>query len=139
MARPRKDETPSGGIDFDGEVDDAKKRLETAIEEDGPTYDDLAALQALAPLLQERIKSRRLTFALTDEDDEDDGLAIAIVHVDTDEELGYVFVDHGEYAFESNIDGYFDDFVDEDPERFIARLFETLRADMAKYEVENKG
>jgi hypothetical protein len=124
---------------FDDEVDDAKKRLETAIEEDGPSYDDLAALQALAPLLQDKIKSRRLAFALTEDDDEDDQLAIAVVHTQTDDELGYVFVEGGEYVFESNVEGYFDDFVDEDPERFVARLYETLRADMAKYEVENKG
>jgi hypothetical protein len=41
--------------------------------------------------------------------------------------------------FESNLEAYFDDFVDDDPERFVERLYETLRADLPKYEVENKG
>ncbi len=125
---------------FDDEVDAAKKRLEQALSEDGPTYDDLAALQALAPLLQARIQSRRLMFALPEGDeDDDDAIAIAIVHRESDEELGYIFCEGGEYVFESNVDGYFDDFVDEDAESFVSRLYETLRADLAKYEIEMKG
>lgn len=121
---------------FDDEVDAARKRLEQAINDD-TGYDDLAALQALAPALDAKIKSRRLTFQLAGEDD-DDETSIAIVHAGTDEELGFIFAEDGEYVFESNLDGYFDDFVDDDPERFVERLYETLRADMAKYEVENK-
>ncbi len=123
---------------FDDEVDAAKKRLEKALSEDGPSEDDLAKLQALAPLLTERIQSRRLFFALPEEDDEDE-IVIAVVHRETDDELGYIFCEGGEYVFESNADGYFDDFVDEDAQSFIARLYETLRADLAKYELEAKG
>ena len=56
------------------------------------------------------------------------------------EELGVVEVpEDGEYVFESNLEAYFDDFVDDDPARFVERLYETLRADLPKYEVENKG
>jgi len=124
--------------DFDAEVDSARKRLEAAIKDDDGEFDDLAALQALAPLLDQKIKSRRLAFALTGEDD-DDETSIAVIHVDTDEELGFIFAESGEYVFESNLDAYFDDFVDEDPESFVVRLYETLRADLPKYEVENKG
>ena len=100
-------------------------------------FDDLAALQALAPILEEKIRSRRLTFAIADDDDEE--TQIAVIHVSTDEELGFIFAEDGEYVFESNLEAYFDDFVDDDPERFVERLYETLRADLPKYEVENKG
>ncbi|MFO1016139.1 MAG: hypothetical protein U1E03_00950 [Hyphomonadaceae bacterium] len=122
--------------DFDAEVDGARKRLEAAMNED-TGFDDLAALQALAPILEEKIRSRRLTFAIADDDDEE--TQIAVIHVSTDEELGFIFAEDGEYVFESNLEAYFDDFVDDDPERFVERLYETLRADLPKYEVENKG
>ena len=95
------------------------------------------ALQAIAPLLEDKIRSRRLAFALAVEDD--DETQIAVIHVQTDEELGFIFAEDGEYVFESNLEAYFDDFVDDDPERFVDRLYETLRADLPKYEVENKG
>jgi hypothetical protein len=121
---------------FDDEVDSARRRLEAALNEDDG-FDDLAALQALAPILDQRISSRRLAFTLGDEDD--DETQIAVIHVQTDEELGFIFAEDGEYVFESNHPDYFDDFVDDDPERFVERLYETLRADLPKYEVENKG
>lgn len=126
---------PTGGA-FDSEVDAARSRLEASLNED-TGFDDLAALQALAPILEERISSRRLTFALGEDDD--DETQIAVIHVQTDEELGFIFAEDGEYVFESNLDAYFDDFVDEDPERFVERLYETLRADLPKYEVEYKA
>lgn len=121
---------------FDAEVDSARKRLEAALNEE-TGFDDLAALQALAPILAEKISSRRLAFTLGDEDD--DETQIVVLHVQTDEELGFIFAEDGEYVFESNLEAYFDDFVDDDPERFVERLYETLRADLPKYEVENKG
>jgi len=123
---------------FDDDVDAAKKRLEASLDETTETYDDLAALQRLAPVLQEKIQSRRISFAIPEDDDEEEQLAIAIIHNASDEELGFIFCEAGEYVFESNADGYFDDFVDDDAESFVARLYETLRADLAKYEVENK-
>lgn len=121
---------------FDAEVDSARKRLEAALDEE-TGFDDLAALQALAPILEEKISSRRLAFTLGDEDD--DETQIIVLHVQTDEELGFIFAEDGEYVFESNLEAYFDDFVDDDPERFVERLYETLRADLPKYEVEHKG
>ncbi|ANP47601.1 hypothetical protein [Candidatus Viadribacter manganicus] len=121
---------------FDAEVDSARKRLEASLNED-TGFDDLAALQALAPILSEKISSRRLAFTLGDEDD--DETQIIVLHVETDEELGFIFAEDGEYVFESNLEAYFDDFVDDDPERFVERLYETLRADLPKYEVEHKG
>jgi hypothetical protein len=121
---------------FDAEVDSARKRLEAALSEE-TGFDDLAALQALAPILAEKISSRRLDFTLGDDDDEE--TQIVVLHVQTDEELGFIFAEDGEYVFESNLEAYFDDFVDDDPERFVERLYETLRADLPKYEVENKG
>jgi hypothetical protein len=121
---------------FDAEVDSARKRLEAALSEE-TGFDDLAALQALAPILAEKISSRRLAFTLGDEDDEE--TQIIVLHVQTDEELGFIFAEDGEYVFESNLEAYFDDFVDDDPERFVERLYETLRADLPKYEVEHKG
>ena len=130
----KKQPAPTG--DFDSEVDSARKRLEAALNED-TGFDDLAALQALAPILAEKISSRRLAFTLGDE--EDDETQIIVLHVQTDEELGFIFAEDGEYVFESNLEAYFDDFVDDDPERFVERLYETLRADLPKYEVENKS
>ncbi|MBN8607659.1 MAG: hypothetical protein J0L81_12150 [Caulobacterales bacterium] len=131
-----KKQTAAPGSDFDAEVDSARKRLEASLnQEDG--FDDLAALQALAPILAQKISSRRLTFTLGDEDDEE--TQIAVIHVQTDEELGFIFAEDGEYVFESNHPDYFDDFVDDDAERFVERLYETLRADLPKYEVENKS
>ncbi len=120
---------------FDAEVDAARKRLESALNQED-AFDDLAALQALAPILAEKISSRRLAFTLGEEDDEE--TQIAVIHVLTDEELGFIFADEGEYVFESNHPDYFDDFVDDDAERFVERLYETLRADLPKYEVESK-
>jgi hypothetical protein len=121
---------------FDAEVDAARQRLEAAITED-EAFDDLAALQTLAPLLEQKIASRRLAFAVSD--DAEDETQIAVIHVQTDEELGFIFAEDGEYVFESNLEAYFDDFVDDDAERFVERLYETLRADLPKYEVETKG
>lgn len=128
---------PQAAGDFDAEVDSARKRLEAALNEE-TGFDDLAALQALAPVLEAKIRSRRLDFTLADEED-DEETQIAVIHVETDEELGFIFAEDGEYVFESNLEAYFDDFVDDDPERFVERLYETLRADLPKYEVENKG
>jgi hypothetical protein len=127
---------PITAAGFDAEVDSARKRLEAALSEE-TGFDDLAALQALAPILAEKISSRRLDFTLGDDDDEE--TQIVVLHVQTDEELGFIFAEDGEYVFESNLEAYFDDFVDDDPERFVERLYETLRADLPKYEVENKG
>jgi hypothetical protein len=127
---------PQASGDFDAEVDSARKRLEAALNDD-TGFDDLAALQALAPILEDKIRSRRLAFALAEE--EEDETQIAVIHVQTDEELGFIFAEDGEYVFESNLEAYFDDFVDDDPARFVERLYETLRADLPKYEVENKG
>lgn len=132
MSAPKK----PAAAGFDAEVDSARKRLEAALNEE-TGFDDLAALQALAPILEEKISSRRLAFTLGEEDD--DETQIVVLHVQTDEELGFIFAEDGEYVFESNLEAYFDDFVDDDPERFVERLYETLRADLPKYEVENKG
>ena len=120
---------------FDDEVDSARKRLEAALTVEDEAFDDLAALQALLPLIQEKIKSRRLTFQLGDDDDE---TIIEIVHTATDEALGFIVAQDGEYVFESNLEEFFEDFVDESADSFALRLYETLRADMPKYEVENK-
>lgn len=120
---------------FDAEVDSARTRLEAAMREE-PTFDGLTALQNLAPVLAGKIASRRLAFALGEEDG---ATCIVIVHTESDEELGFIFAEDGEFVFESNLDDYFDDFVDDDAERFVERLYENLRADLPKYEVENRG
>lgn len=126
----------AAGSDFDAEVDAARARLEAALDEDSG-FDDLAALQELAPVLERKIASRRLSFSLGEDDDEE--TQISVIHVGADEELGFIFAEDGEYVFESNHPDYFDDFVDDDPERFVERLYETLRADLPKYEIERKG
>ena len=120
---------------FDAEVDSARTRLEAALRED-PAVDGLAALRGLAPALAGKIASRRLAFALGDEDGD---ACIVIVHTESDEELGFIYAEDGEFVFESNLDGYFDDFVDDDADRFVERLYENLRADLPKYEVESRG
>ncbi|MGE0045445.1 MAG: hypothetical protein AB7J28_14760 [Hyphomonadaceae bacterium] len=136
MAAPKKAAEPASG--FDAEVDSARTKLEASLKERESPFDDVAALQALLPKLQQRIQSRRLAFAAS-EDDEDDRFSIAVIHTGTDEELGFIFAEDDEFVFESNLEDYFDDFVDEDADSFTQRLYETLRADLPKYEVENKG
>jgi hypothetical protein len=137
MIKKSERETPrASGASFDDEVDAARTRLEASLTEESG-FDDLAALQALAPILEAKIRSRRLRFALSEDDDEE--TSIVVLHVPSDEELGFIFAEEGEYVFESNLDAYFDDFVDDDAERFVERLYENLRADLPKYEVENKG
>jgi hypothetical protein len=121
---------------FDDEVDAARRKLEAALAVKDEPFDDLAALQALLPRVQAKIQSRRLTFQLGGDDDE---TSIEIVHVERDEALGFIFADDGEYVFESNHEEFFDDFVDEDADSFTLRLYETLRSDLPKYEVETKG
>jgi hypothetical protein len=119
---------------FDDEVDEARKRLESArAETEKSGFDDLGALQQLLPLIAEKIASRRLSFDMSDDEEE---TAIEIVHVPSEEVLGFIYADEGEYVFESEQDGYFDDFVDEDARSFVSRLYETLRADLPKFEVE---
>lgn len=122
---------------FDDEVDEARRRLESALaadEEQGA--DPVLHLQALLPRLQKAIQSRRLAFAF---DNDEDDPAIEVIHTPSQEVLGVVFVDDEEYVFESNLEEYFDDFVDEDVESFLSRLYECLRADLPKYEVEAAG
>ena len=63
----------------------------------------------------------------------------AIFRIHRDEALGFIFADNGEYVFESNLEEFFDDFVDEDADSFALRLYETLRSDLPKYEVETKS
>jgi hypothetical protein len=120
---------------FDADVDAARQRLEQSLQERESPFDDVAALNALLPKLRGKIQSRRLAFAAAE--DEDEEILIAIVHVQNDEELGFIFAEDGEYVFESNLEDYFDDFVDDDADSFVLRLYETLKADLPKYEVEN--
>lgn len=122
-------------MSFDDDVDGAKKKLETArAESEAGGFDDLSALQKILPQLEQAIKSKRLQFALSEDEDE---TTIEVIHEPTDEVLGFIFAEEGEYVFESNLEEYFDDFVDEDPDNFVKRLYETLRADLPKYEVEH--
>lgn len=120
---------------FDDEVDSARRKLEADISLMPPSADTTTMLQKLLPVLQARIQSRRLTFQFAADDVE--GAAIEILHAETDEALGFVFAEDSEYVFESNLEDYFDDFVDDDCDSFVLRLYETLRADLPKYEVEN--
>ena len=122
-------------MSFDDDVDGARKKLEAArADTDSAGFDDLSALQQILPKLVDAIKSRRLVFALSEDEDE---TTIEVVHEPTDEVLGFIFAEEGEFVFESNLEEYFDDFVDEDADNFAKRLYETLRADLPKYEVEH--
>jgi glycosyltransferase A (GT-A) superfamily protein (DUF2064 family) len=119
---------------FDDDVDSARERLRSALADHGAAKVDTGALlEALMTKIKAKIVSRRLAFQMTD--DEGDA-AIDIVHIPTDEVLGFVYAEDGEYVFESNLEDYFEDFVDDDSESFTLRLYETLRADLPKYEVE---
>jgi hypothetical protein len=119
---------------FDDDVDSARERLRSALADHGAKNVDTGALlEALMAKIKAKIVSRRLAFQMTD--DEGDA-AIDIVHIPTDEVLGFVYAEDGEYVFESNLEDYFEDFVDDDADSFTLRLYETLRADLPKYEVE---
>ncbi|MBU6407691.1 MAG: hypothetical protein KGS44_11225 [Alphaproteobacteria bacterium] len=122
-------------MDFDDDVDEARARLAAALADEEPGFDDASALEAVLALLLARIKSRRLLFVL---EKDEEGLAIAVRHTHANDILGFVIAEPGEYVFESGHDDYFDDFVDEDPQSFAERLYETLRADLPKYEIENE-
>jgi hypothetical protein len=123
-------------MSFDEEVDAARRRLQEALREDDDNpFDSLTALKQLLPQLEAKISSRRLSFLIV-EDEEEAEVFISVVHKTADEELGFIMVEDEEFVFESNLEEYFDDFVDEDPDSFVARLYETLRADLPKYEVE---
>jgi len=119
---------------FDDEVDEARARLHAALAEDEPSFDETAALEAMLARLSTRLQSRRLAFGL---EEDEDGWAIAIRHKTSRDILGFVIAEPGEFVFESGHDDYFDDFIDDDAESFVERLYETLRADLPKYEVEN--
>ncbi|MFZ4069230.1 MAG: hypothetical protein ACOYJ6_03905 [Caulobacterales bacterium] len=119
---------------FDDDVDSARERLRSALaDQSAKGVDTGALLEALMGKIKAKIVSRRLAFQMTD--DEGDA-AIDIVHIPTDEVLGFVYAEDGEYVFESNLEDYFEDFVDDDSDSFTLRLYETLRADLPKYEVE---
>lgn len=124
-------------MSFDEEVDAARRKLEEAMAEAEaePGFDAARALSSLLPILRTRLQSRRLAFALSDDEEEP---LIEVVHVETDEVLGEIFAEDGEFGFESALGDYFDDFVDPEPESFVLRLYETLRADLPKYEVEQR-
>jgi hypothetical protein len=122
---------------FDDEVDAARQRLEAALSSDRETaFDALGALRDLLPHICAAIQSRRLSFDLVEDDEEP---TIEIIHLPSEEAIGFVLADDAEYIFESNLDDYFEDFVDADAASFVLRLYETLRADLAKYEVEVRG
>ena len=122
---------------FDDEVDAARRKLESALRVDEePAFNDRAALAALLPKLKAKINSRRLAFAVVEEED---ATFIQVLHLETSDPLGFISAEDGEYVFESELEDYFDDFVDDDAESFVLRLYETLRADLAKYEVESGG
>jgi hypothetical protein len=119
---------------FDDDVDSAREKLRAALAETQPKGPGGAAvLNTLLAKIAAKIVSRRLGFQINDDDGD---AAIDIVHLPTDEVLGFVYVEDGEYVFESNLEDYFEDFVDDDPDSFTLRLYETLRADLPKYEVE---
>lgn len=122
-------------MSFDDEIDAARERLKATLAGgEDPAFDELAALQALAPKLEERINSRRLAFLVSDEEDE--AIAIAVVHAAMDEVLGHIYAEDGEYIFEAELSDYFEDFVDEDADAFVGRLYDMLKSNLARYEFE---
>jgi hypothetical protein len=119
---------------FDDDIDSAREKLRAALSDTQPKGPGGAAvLSTLLAKIAGKIVSRRLGFQINE--DEGDA-AIDIVHLPTDEVLGFVYSEDGEYVFESNLEDYFEDFVDDDADSFTLRLYETLRADLPKYEVE---
>ena len=127
-------------MSFDDDVDQARRQL---LAVDGAPreaeFDELAVLQALLPVLHEKIQSRRLSFEFSDGEDEDDAVVIAVMHNETNEPLGYIMVELEEYVFESEFSDYFDDFVDEDAAGFVDRLYACLKTGLAGYEVDQAG
>lgn len=126
-------------MSFDDDIDAARERLlAAAVEESGEGLDDLAALQAMMGLLGTRLASRRLAFSLSDglDDDEEEAPLIEITHTGTEEVIGIIVADGGEYLFESDFADYFDDFVEETAEDFVARLYEVLRSGLPEYEID---
>lgn len=125
-------------MSFDDEIDAARKRLlDATVENPVDAFDDLASLQGLMTHLREKITSRRLAFSLSDGlEDEDDAVLVEITHTQTEEVIGIIVADNGEFVFESDFADYFDDFVEEAAEEFVARLYEVLRAGLPEYEID---
>lgn len=132
-------------MNFDDEVDQLKRELQTSKLDAGERR---AATKKLCTKLQDTIRSRRLEFAVDEEQDEP---FIAIGHTGTKERLASVFVNEdGSITFQSTLSdedamdededddlGYFPTYVEYyDEEEFLEEIPEVLKLGVAEYEID---
>lgn len=127
-------------MSFDDEVEQLKKELATERDGDPDRAHRVAALERMRELLEKRIVTKRIEFHLEDDADADDEPCILVLYAATSDDLGAVFVEDGEFTFESDDDDYFADVPEtKDPEKFAGLLYESLKLGLPAYELDLGG
>ncbi len=129
---------------FDDEVDQLKRELQTPKLDAAGVKSATAALQAK---LSERIQSRRLEFAVSEEN----GPAVHITHIPSREKVATITVNEdGSVTFQSSLGeadgqddfddaGYFPPYVEYyDEEEFLEEAPEMLKQGIAEFELDQE-
>jgi hypothetical protein len=123
-------------MSFDDEVEQLKGELQGERVADSARSQRAAALDRMRELLEKKIASRRVEFLLEDQSDDEEP-SLLVLYAETSDDLGVVFFDDGQYAFESDDDDYFADVPEtSDPERFAHLLYESLKLGLPAYELD---
>ncbi|MGD2131208.1 MAG: hypothetical protein PVI23_00335 [Maricaulaceae bacterium] len=124
-------------MSFDDEVERLKRELADERGDDREMAERLEALDRMRGQLEARIASRRVEFHLEDGQGADDEPSIRVLYAANSDELGAIFFENGEYAFESEDEDYFADVPEtKDPERFAGLLYECLKVGLPAYELD---
>jgi hypothetical protein len=123
-------------VNFDDEVDALKRSLLAERGVDPEREAHVTALAGLLARLEAQISSKRLEFRL-DAEEPDEEPSILVLHAETGEELGAVFVEAAGFSFESEDDDYFPDLAAEaDPAAFVRHLYDALKVGLPAYELD---
>lgn len=124
-------------MSFDDEIDHEKKKLEEERSGDMSRAKRAARLDTLRERIDRKVASKRLEFMLEDGEETDDEPSIVVVHADSGEELGAVFLDEDGFSFESEDDDYFADVdADTDAASFTEQLYQALKAGLPLFELD---
>ena len=122
-------------MSFDQDVDALKTNL--AKGGDDERAGRYRALKSLLDCLTARIDSRRIDFALDELDGADDEPGLTIVHAETGDDLGAIYVEDGQFSFETEDDEYFPNIGPEgDAAGFVETLYEALKTGLATFEFD---
>lgn len=124
-------------MSFDDEVEKAKKELADGRVGDPARAQRVAALERMRALLVTRIASKRIEFNLENDPEADDEPCVRVLYAATSDDLGAVFIEDGEYTFESDDDDYFADIPETaDADAFAGLLYESLKMGLPAYELD---